>query len=138
MFPAQVTGLSDASALEHVVEDSDLIIGGILVSGRKTPILITRQMVQAMQPGSVIIDVAVDQGGCVETIRPTKLDHPTYVKFGVIHCGVANLPSLVARTSTRALTSVTLPYILKMITLGIEGALGDDPSLKKGLVEQSA
>ncbi len=118
-FPGQVQGLCDVRGLSRVVKASDLVIGGILVSGQKTPILVTREMVKSMEPGSVIIDVAVDQGGCVATIRPTTLDRPTYKAYGVVHCGVTNLPSLLARSSTRMLTGATLPYLIEMVRSGM-------------------
>ena len=106
--------LSDPSELPEVICRTDLLIGAVLIPGEKAPTIVTRKMVQSMEPGSVIVDVAVDQGGCVETIRPTTLKDPVYKKYGVLHCGVTNLPSLAARTATEALSRATLPYVLKI------------------------
>lgn len=115
------------------VAESDVVIGAVLVHGAKAPKLVTREMVASMKDGSVVVDVAIDQGGCVETARPTTHSDPTYVEEGVIHYCVANIPGAVARTSTLALTSVTLPYLIKIADEGIEGAAAGDPSLAKGL-----
>src|ERR671914_186573 len=115
------------------VAESDVVIGAVLVAGAKAPKLVTRDMVSSMRDGSVIVDVAIDQGGCVETARPTTHSDPTYVEEGVIHYCVANIPGAVARTSTLALTSVTLPYLLRIADEGLEGAATADPALAKGL-----
>jgi alanine dehydrogenase len=115
------------------VKESDVVIGAVLVVGAKAPKLVTREMVASMRDGTVIVDVAIDQGGCVETARPTTHSDPTYVEEGVIHYCVANIPGAVARTSTLALTSVTLPYLLKIADEGLEGAAMSDPALAKGL-----
>src|SRR5919199_993914 len=115
------------------VEEADVVIGAVLVAGAKAPKLVSREMVASMREGSVIVDVAIDQGGCIETARPTTHSDPTYVEEGVIHYCVANIPGAVARTSTLALTSVTLPYLTKIADEGIEGAATADPVLAKGL-----
>ena len=115
------------------VAESDVVIGAVLVHGAKAPKLVTRDMVASMRPGSVVADVAIDQGGCVETARPTTHSEPTYVEEGVVHYCVANIPGAVARTSTLALTSATLPYLIKIADGGIEGAAVSDPALAKGL-----
>jgi alanine dehydrogenase len=115
------------------VAESDVVIGAVLVAGARAPKLVTRDMVASMRPGSVVVDVAIDQGGCIETSRPTTHSDPTYVEEGVIHYCVANIPGAVARTSTLALTSVTLPYLIRIADHGIEGAAAADPSLAKGL-----
>jgi alanine dehydrogenase len=115
------------------VREADVLIGAVLVAGAKAPNIVSREMVKSMRDGSVIVDVAVDQGGCVETSRPTTHAHPTYVEEGVVHYCVANIPGAVARTSTLALTSATLPYLVKIADLGIEGAAQEDPALFKGL-----
>jgi alanine dehydrogenase len=115
------------------VAESDVVIGAVLVAGAKAPKLVTREMVSAMREGSVVVDVAIDQGGCVETARPTTHSDPTYVEEGVIHYCVANIPGAVARTSTLALTSVTLPYLVKIAAKGTEGVAKDDQALAKGL-----
>jgi alanine dehydrogenase len=115
------------------VAESDVVIGAVLVHGAKAPKLVTRDMVASMRNGSVVADVAIDQGGCIETARPTTHSDPTYVEEGVVHYCVANIPGAVARTSTLALTSATLPYLIKIADEGIEGAASSDPSLAKGL-----
>ncbi|HWP29427.1 MAG TPA: alanine dehydrogenase [Chloroflexota bacterium] len=120
--------------LAHVVQSADLLIGAVLVPGARAPVLVSRAMVEAMQPGSVIVDVAVDQGGCVATTRPTTHEAPTYVEAGVIHYAVPNMPALVPRTATLALTNSTLPYVLALATAGVPAALRADPALARGVV----
>src|ERR687892_2484156 len=115
------------------VEESDVVVGAVLVAGAKAPKLVTREMVASMRDGSVIVDVAIDQGGCIETARPTTHSDPTYVEEGVVHYCVANIPGAVARTSTLALTSVTLPYLIEIADRGVEGAAQRNPTLSKGL-----
>src|SRR5215212_2612273 len=115
------------------VAESDVVVGAVLVHGAKAPKLVSRDMVASMRDGSVVVDVAIDQGGCIETARPTTHSDPTYVEEGVVHYCVANIPGAVARTSTLALTSVTLPYLIKIADKGIEGAAQEDPALAKGL-----
>jgi alanine dehydrogenase len=115
------------------VKQADVVIGAVLVHGAKAPKLVTREMVASMRPGSVVADVAIDQGGCIETARPTTHSDPTYVEEGVVHYCVANIPGAVARTSTLALTSATLPYLIKIADKGIEGAATEDEALAKGL-----
>ncbi|MGB7447273.1 MAG: alanine dehydrogenase [Dethiobacteria bacterium] len=112
---------------------SHLIIGAVLVPGGRTPCLIDRELVGRLQPGTVIVDVAVDQGGCVETIRPTTHSDPVYQVDGVLHYGVPNMPGAVPRTSTIALTNATLPYLYKLLEQGVTGALKTDPGFLKGL-----
>jgi alanine dehydrogenase len=115
------------------VKQADVVIGAVLVHGAKAPKLVTREMVASMRQGSVVADVAIDQGGCIETARPTTHSDPTYVEEGVVHYCVANIPGAVARTSTLALTSATLPYLIQIADKGIEGAATEDESLAKGL-----
>jgi len=115
------------------VRGADVVIGAVLVAGAKAPKIVTREMVASMRPGSVVVDVAVDQGGCIETSRPTTHSDPTYVEEGVVHYCVANIPGAVARTSTLALTSVTLPYLVKIADEGVEGAARTDQALANGL-----
>jgi alanine dehydrogenase len=115
------------------VRGADVVIGAVLIHGAKAPKLVSREMVRSMRDGSVIVDVAVDQGGCVETSRPTTHSNPTYVEEGVVHYCVANIPGAVARTSTLALTSVTLPYLVEIADRGVEGAAQENPALLKGL-----
>ena len=115
------------------VKQADVVIGAVLVHGAKAPKLVTREMVASMRPGSVVADVAIDQGGCIETARPTTHSDPTYVEEGVVHYCVANIPGAVARTSTLALTSATLPYLIRIADKGIERAAAEDEALAKGL-----
>ncbi|HXQ76617.1 MAG TPA: alanine dehydrogenase [Gemmatimonadaceae bacterium] len=115
------------------VEKADLVVGAVLIPGAKAPKLIRRDDLSRMQPGSVIVDVAIDQGGCVETMKPTTHENPTYVVDGVIHYGVANMPGGVPRTSTLALTNATLPYAMQLANKGWKKALRDNPALLKGL-----
>jgi alanine dehydrogenase len=115
------------------VAEADVVIGAVLVPGAKAPKLVTREMIAAMRPGSVVVDIAIDQGGCFETSRATTHSEPTYVEEGVIHYCVANIPGAVARTSTLALTSATLPYLVKVAQHGVTGAAQVDPALHLGL-----
>jgi alanine dehydrogenase len=115
------------------IETADLVVGAVLIPGAKAPKLIRRDDLKLMQPGSVIVDVAIDQGGCVETIHATTHENPTYVVDGVIHYGVANMPGGVPRTSTLALTNATLPYAMQLANKGWKRALHDNPALLKGL-----
>ena len=134
VMPANVQLLhSNRFAILEQIVDADLVIGGVLVPGAKAPKLIRREDLKTMRAGSVIVDVAVDQGGCVETIRPTTHENPTYVVDGVIHYGVANMPGAVPRTSTFALTNATLPYALQLANKGWKQALRDSPALLRGL-----
>lgn len=127
---------SSTSYIEATVPEADLLIGGVLVPGRKPPILVTRSLLKQMRPGSVIVDVAVDQGGCIETVRPTSHSHPTYVEEGVVHYGVPNMPGAVPWTATQALNNSTLPYVIKLANYGL-AALDRDANLAKGLNVQN-
>lgn len=127
---------SNSAHIEASVAEADLLIGAVLVTGRRAPILVSRSLVQKMRSGSVIVDVAVDQGGCIETLRPTSHSHPTYIEEGVIHCGVPNMPGAVPWTATQALNHSTLPYVLKLANEGL-GALESDRILAKGLNVQN-
>ncbi|NND91143.1 MAG: alanine dehydrogenase [Granulosicoccus sp.] len=124
---------STRDALEQHVLEADLVIGGVLIPGAAAPKLVTADMVKGMKPGSVIVDVAIDQGGCCETSRPTTHAEPTYVVDDVVHYCVANMPGGVPRTSTYALNNVTLPHVLALAGLGYEQALRRDPHLRHGL-----
>lgn len=128
-----VTEFSSEYNIRRRIKDHDLIIGGILIRGAKAPKLITRDMLKEMRPGTVLVDVAVDQGGCMETTRPTTHENPTYIIDDVVHYCVANMPGAVPYTSTLALTNVTLPYIIRLANKGWEQAVKDDVSLAKGL-----
>jgi alanine dehydrogenase len=119
--------------VEAAVRDADLLVGAVLVPGGKAPVLVTRQMVRSMRRGSVIVDVSVDQGGCVETVRPTSHSDPVYVEEGVTHYCVPNMPGAVPRTSTQALCNATLPYIVSIARKGAMQALRQDPALAGGL-----
>ncbi|WP_199249093.1 alanine dehydrogenase [[Phormidium] sp. ETS-05] len=123
---------SESLQLETVIPQADLLIGAVLVPGRRAPILVPRSLVQKMHPGSVIIDVAVDQGGCVETLHTTSHSNPTYVDEGVVHYGVPNMPGAVPWTATQALNNSTLPYVVKLAANGIK-ALETDRALAKGI-----
>jgi alanine dehydrogenase len=115
------------------ISTCDLVIGGVLIPGAKAPKLVRREDLSRMRPGAVIVDVAVDQGGCVETIHPTTHENPTYTVDGIIHYGVANMPGAVPRTSTLALTNATLPYTLLLANKGWKRALRENSALLKGL-----
>jgi alanine dehydrogenase len=133
LFGSRVELLYSSSAqIEAILPETDLLIGAVLILGRKAPTLVSRPMVQTMHPGSVIVDVAVDQGGCIETLRPTSHSQPTYVEEGVLHVGIPNMPGAVPWTATQALNNSTLPYVLKLANQGL-GALERDIPLAKGL-----
>ncbi|HJX72056.1 MAG TPA: alanine dehydrogenase [Bacteroidales bacterium] len=134
IFGSRITTLySNDANLEKILRECDLIIGAVLLAGAKAPTLITRKHLKLMKKGSVIVDVAVDQGGCVETIHPTTHDDPVYVVDGVVHYGVANMPGAVALSSTKALTSATLPYGLMIAELGLEAACRKSNAIKLGV-----
>lgn len=133
MPPHVVTEFSNEFNIRKHIKTHDLIIGGVLLKGAKAPNLITRDMLKDMRPGTVIVDVAVDQGGCVETTRPTTHEDPTYIIDDIVHYSVANMPGAVPYTSTMALTNVTLPYVIKLANLGWEKATQSDDALRKGL-----
>ena len=127
------TLFSSAQALEEKVLESDLVVGGVLIPGAAAPKLVTRPMVRCMKKGAVIVDVAIDQGGCFETSRPTTHAEPTFVVDDVVHYCVANMPGAVARTSTFALNNATIGHGLALAQKGWQQALRDDPHLKAGL-----
>jgi alanine dehydrogenase len=127
------TVFSTHDAIERHVTSADLVVGGVLIPGASAPKLVSAALVKRMKPGSVIVDVAIDQGGCFETSRPTTHAEPTYVVDGVIHYCVANMPGGVPRTSTFALNNATLPFVLALADKGYRTALGDDPHLRNGL-----
>lgn len=133
MPPHVVTEFSNEYNIRKHVKTHDLIVGGVLIKGARAPKLITRDMLRTMHPGAVIVDVAVDQGGCVETSRPTTHEEPIFIIDDVVHYCVANMPGAVPYTSTLALTNVTLPYVLKLADMGWEKACAADVSLQKGL-----
>jgi len=134
VMPANVQLIhSNRHNILEQIATADLVIGGVLIPGAKAPKLIRRADLSVMRPGSVIVDVAIDQGGCVETIHATTHENPTYVVDGVIHYGVANMPGGVPRTSTLALTNATLPYSVQLANKGWKRALKENPALLKGL-----
>ena len=124
---------SNVVNLEQSVLEADIVIGAVLVPGARAPVLVTRELVSQMKRGSVVVDVAVDQGGCVETIHPTSHSKPIYVVDGVIHYGVPNMPGAVPRTSTLALNNATFPYLMELCRRGIDGALQANPALARGV-----
>jgi alanine dehydrogenase len=128
-----MTLMSDRLTLEQRVRESDVVIGTVLIPGARAPKLVTREMVATMRPGSVIIDISIDQGGSVETSRMTTHSNPTFVEEGVVHYCVGNMPGAVPNTSTYALTNVTLPYALAIAEQGLEDSLRADPALARGL-----
>ena len=127
------TAYSTAHTIEELVHDADLVIGAVLIAGAAAPKLVSRAMVKSMKTGAVLVDIAIDQGGCFETSRPTTHAEPTYIVDGVIHYCVTNMPGAVPRTSTVALTNATLPYIRSLADLGWQAALARDPGLARGL-----
>jgi len=128
-----VTLMSNPANIEYAVAEADLLIGAVLIPAAKAPIVVSEKMVAKMQPGSVIVDIAIDQGGCIETIRPTSHEKPTYKEHDVIHYAVPNMPALVGRTSTMALTQATEPFVAMMVQKGVERALAEHKGLAKGV-----
>jgi alanine dehydrogenase len=124
---------SDPHTIEDSVSRADLIIGAVLVAGARAPRLVTEEMVRRMEPGTVVVDVAIDQGGCIETAKPTTHDNPTFTVHGVVHYGVTNMPGAVPRTSTFALANATIRYALRIADRGVLGAAEGDPALGRGI-----
>jgi alanine dehydrogenase len=134
IFQGRVNTLySDPETVTRSVSTSDLVVGAVLIPGAKAPRLVNEELVSQMEYGSVIVDVAVDQGGCIETVKPTTHDHPTFVKHGVVHYGVTNMPGAVAQTSTFALTNTTIGYATLLADLGAEAAIQKDLALALGV-----
>ncbi len=134
LFEGRVrTIFSNKGAIEEYVVDADLVIGAVLVAGAAAPKLVSRAMIKKMRNGSVLVDIAIDQGGCFETSKPTSHDEPTFIEEGIVHYCVTNMPGAVAKTSTYALNNATLPFVLKLADLGTEQALAHDPHLARGL-----
>ena len=127
------TVMSSALAIERVVLDADMVVGAVLVPGAKAPRLVSAEMVAAMQPGAVLVDISIDQGGCFETSHVTTHSDPTYVVDDVVHYCVGNMPGAVPRTSTYALTNVTLPYVVAIADKGVVRAVREDPALWLGV-----
>jgi alanine dehydrogenase len=133
MPPNVNTLYSTRYATEQLLADADVIIGAVLLAGAAAPKIITREMLKLMKPRAVIVDVAIDQGGCTETSRATYHNEPTYNVDGIVHYCVANMPGAVPRTSTYGLTNATLPYVIALADKGWRAALADDPALREGL-----
>lgn len=134
IYGSQIKTLyATATTIEHAVINADLVIGAVLVPGGVAPKLVTREMVNLMQKGAVLVDVAIDQGGCFETSKPTTFEDPTFLVDGVVHYCVTNIPGAVPRTSAFALNNATLPFIKKLANQGLQGALLSDPHFLKGL-----
>lgn len=134
VLPANVTTMySNEYNIRRLIKNHDLIVGAVLIPGAKAPNLITRAMLKDMRPGTVLVDVAVDQGGCIETCKPTTHEDPTYVIDEIVHYCVANMPGAVPYTSTIALTNATLPYAIRLANQGWQKACKDDENLKEGL-----
>ena len=127
------TRFSNHSNIQQMICEAELVIGAVLVPGAAAPKLVTREMLKCMKPGAVLVDVAIDQGGCFETSRPTSHDDPTFIEHGVVHYCVTNMPGAVPRTSTAALTHATLPYIRALADAGVARALSADPHFRRGL-----
>ena len=125
--------MSNRLQIEEVIADADMVIGAVLVPGAVAPKLVTREMLGLMRPGAVLVDVAIDQGGCFETSHATTHDDPVFEVDGIIHYCVANMPGAVPITSTWALTNATMPYVLKLADRGVKAALASDPGFAKGL-----
>jgi alanine dehydrogenase len=128
-----MTLASNRLAVERAVADADLVIGAVLVPGGRAPIVVTASMVHSMRTGAVIVDCAIDQGGCVEHIHETSHAEPVYEVAGVLHYAVGNIPAAVPHTSTYALTNATLPYAVALATLGVHAAVSEDPELATGV-----
>ena len=128
-----MTLASNRGTVERAVASADLVVGAVLVPGGRAPVVVTEDMVRGMQPGSVIVDVAIDQGGCIETIHETTHDDPVYEVHGVVHYAVGNIPGAVPHTSTYALTNATLPYVALVADHGVRGAAERDPAFRHGV-----
>src|SRR5690606_14316682 len=124
---------SNRGNVERVVAEADLVIGAVLVPGGRAPIVVTEEMIRSMKPGAVVVDVAIDQGGCIETSHETTHEDPVFEKHGVLHYAVGNLPGAVPNTSTYALTNVTVPHLVELARRGVAAALRADPALARGV-----
>ncbi|MGH9602321.1 MAG: alanine dehydrogenase, partial [Terriglobales bacterium] len=134
IFGARIQTLaSNSYTIAQAAKNADLLIGGVLIPGAAAPKLVTEDMVKQMKPGAVIVDVAIDQGGCIATARPTTHSNPAYVVHGVVHYCVTNMPAAVPHTSTLALTNATLPYVIKLAQMGVVAAIKADPAIREGI-----
>ncbi len=132
-FPGVVTMISTKRNIERATAYADVVIGAVLLSGQRAPVVVTREMVHAMKPRSVIIDVSIDQGGCVETSRPTTHEFPTFVEEGVVHYCVPNIPGVVGRTASHVFLNAAIPYILEVANKGVEVAMQEYPSIESAI-----
>jgi alanine dehydrogenase len=132
-FPNVVTMISTKRNIERAIAYADVVVGAVLITGERTPILITREMMQSMKPRSVFIDVSIDQGGCAETSRPTSHDQPTYIEEGILHYCVPNMPGVVARTATHAFVNAAMPYLLELTNLGVAEVIKQNPAIEKAV-----
>jgi alanine dehydrogenase len=128
-----VTMVSHDFNVRKVAKFADVLIGAVLVPGQRAPLVVTRDIVKTMKPRSLIIDMSIDQGGCVETSRPTTHASPTFIEENILHCCVPNLPAVIARTSTHAFNNAAWPYIQSIARLGVDAALAADPALARGV-----
>jgi alanine dehydrogenase len=132
-----VTLMSNPANVASEVADADLLVGAVLIPAAKAPTVVSKRTVAHMRRGSVIVDIAIDQGGCIESIRPTSHTSPVYAQYGVIHYAVPNMPALVGRTSTLGLTQATEPYVAMLVRRGVERALAEHEGLAKGVNTRS-
>ena len=132
-YPGVVTMISDEVNLANACVYADVLVGSVFLPGERAPIIITREMVRSMKPRSLIMDISIDEGGCVETSRPTTHDHPTFIEEGVIHYCVPNIPGVVARTSTHLLSNAAFPFIMEIANKGIDAAIAENPAIERGL-----
>jgi alanine dehydrogenase len=132
-LPGAVTMISNSINITRACSYADILVGAVLVPGERTPILVTREMVRQMKPRSVVMDISIDEGGCFETSRPTTNEKPTFIEEGVIHYCVPNMPSVVSRTSTYAFLNAAMPYIIELVTKGIDQAIESNPSIAHGV-----
>jgi alanine dehydrogenase len=132
-FPRAVTMISTKRNIERATAYADVVVGAVLVRGQRAPIVVSREMVRAMKPRSIIVDVSIDQGGCVETSRPTTHEHPTFVEEGMMHYCVPNIPGVVARTASHVFLNSAMPYILEIVNRGIEEAMKENPSIEAAI-----
>jgi alanine dehydrogenase len=133
LFPGVTTMVSNPRNISRVCQYADVVVGAVLVPGERAPIVITEDMVREMKPRAILMDISIDQGGCIETSRPTTHEHPTFIREGVIHYCVPNIPGVVARTATYAFTNAALPYILEIASAGIDTAIARDPALERAI-----
>jgi alanine dehydrogenase len=131
--PGLATMISNSVNLARVCTFADVLVGAILVPDERPPIIITREMVRTMKPRSILMDISIDEGGCIETSRPTTHEHPTFIDEGVIHYCVPNMPSVVARTATHAFVAAAFPFILEIANKGVEAAIADNPAIAHGV-----